>query len=324
MSLPPDDLVDALGLLVQADVERRMEASLADLVERPVRGLDEPLLAMLASSRRELAAWLAGTLGAKEGERWASAPHRWLRTQLVRWLRRRNQFIELDADAIAELDGLCHQGLVAVAVLLAGDEPPGLASRPVLQRQRSALVAFVRARLGAEPREVVSSEYTPELQLGLLGLEGASLRGPVLDIGCGTRASLVLALRARGLDAAGIDRDADPALTTVADWLGFDYGVDRWGTIVSHLGFSLHLLHHHLAGRPAAFAYAEVYMQVLRSLRPDGVFAYAPGLPFLERLLPRATYECTRLSAPATPGLRAAATDTGLQLGHATRVRRLV
>ncbi|HEY0138512.1 MAG TPA: hypothetical protein VGB85_30720, partial [Nannocystis sp.] len=115
----------------------------------------------------------------------------------------------------------------------------------------------------------------------------------------------------------------DPALATVADWLRHDYGVERWGTIVSHLAFSLHLLHHHLAGRPAAFVYTELYMQILRSLRPGGVFAYAPGLPFLERLLPRGLYQCTRLTAPPGPGLRAAAADTGLQLGHATQVRRL-
>lgn len=324
MTVPPDDLVTTLGLLVQVNVNRRMGGTLADL-HGAVRGLDDELLALLTTSRRDLAAWLAAALSTSAGEpQWTRAPQLWLRVQLVRWLRRRNQFIELDADAIAELDALCHQGLQAVADVLAGDEPLGPALRPVLLRQRSALAGFVRARLGAEPREVVSSEYTPELQLGLLGLDVATLQGPVLDIGCGTKASLVLALRARGIVAEGIDRDADPALATVADWLRYDYGVDRWGTVISHLGFSLHLLHHHLAGRSAAFGYAEVYMQVLRSLRPGGLFAYAPGLPFLERLLPRATYECTRVTAPATAGLRAAATDTGLQLGHATRVRRLV
>lgn len=320
---PPDDPVTALGLLVQSEVDRRADASLA--LAQPMLALDDALLALLASSRAPLATWLAGTLtDPGEGEpQWHHRPHLWLRAELVRWLRRRNQFIDLDADAIAELGALCRDGLLALVSVLTGEAPVGPALRPILRRQRAALAGFVRVRLGAEPREVISSEYTPELQLGLLGLRVTELQAPVLDVGCGVRAALVRSLRAQGVAAQGIDRDADPQIATVADWLRYDYGVDRWGTIVSHLGFSLHLLHHHLAGRPAAFTYAELYMQILRSLRPGGVFAYAPGLPFLERLLPRGTYQCTRTTAPPGPGLRAAAADTGLLLGHATQVRRV-
>lgn len=319
--LATDDPVTALGLLVAAEVERRADASLA--LDGPLRGLDEETLGVLTTARARLAAWLDAALAAPGDVQWATAPAPWLRAQLVRWLRRRNQFMELDTGALAELDALCHDGLLAAMHVLASDEPPGPALRPVLLRVRATLAAFVRARLGAEPREVVSSEYTPELQLGLLGLRIEDLQGPVLDVGCGVKAALVGALRARGIAAEGIDRDADPAVASVADWLRYDYGVERWGTVVSHLAFSLHLLHHHLAGRPTAFVYTELYMQVLRSLRPGGVFAYAPGLPFLERLLPRGIYVCTRLAAPQGPGLRAAAADTGLQLGHATQVRRL-
>ena len=324
MTQPPlDDPVTALGLLLQAEVGRRADASLG--LPEPMLAPDDALLALLASARAPLATWLAGALADPgEGEpQWHRRPDLWLRAELVRWLRRRNQFIELDADAIAELGALCRDGLLALVSVLGSDAPVGPALRPVLRRQRATLAGFVRVRLGAEPREVVSSEYTPELQLALLGLDEPGLQTPVLDIGCGMKAALVRKLRARGVATQGIDRDADPQTATVADWLRYDYGVDRWGTIVSHLGFSLHLLHHHLAGRPAAFVYAELYMQILRSLRPGGVFAYAPGLPFLERLLPRTTYQCTQTTAPQGPGLRAAAADTGLLLGHATQVRRL-
>ena len=53
------------------------------------------------------------------------------------------------------------------------------------------------------------------------------------------------------------------------------------------------------------------------------MFAYAPGLPFLERLLPRALYQVTRVEMPRSPSLRAAAADTGVVIGHATQVRRV-
>ncbi len=324
----PDDPVTALGSLVQAELDRRVDASISTLGGRADGSAE--LWSLLTLHRFALAAWLAAVLrGQPEGAvqaSWATHPDTWLRVRVVRWLRRRNQFIELDAAAVAEIEALCRRGLVELAEVLVRHETEALreAVRGLVRARGAELAGLVRARLGAEPREVVSSEYTPTLQLGLLGFaEVNEVVGPVLDVGCGVRAGLVLHLRAHGVVAEGIDRDADPAIATVADWLRYPYGVDRWGTVVSHLGFSLHLLHHHLAGRPAAYTYTEVYMQILRSLGIDGVFAYAPGLPFLERLLPRDRYRHTRIDMPQGPVLRAAAADTGLIIGHATQVRRI-
>lgn len=317
--MDPDDIRAAaaeLGELLAAGVARWSETPLVGLT---AAALAPEVEALLLRQRAPLAAWLTAPRH-EDDEQWMSRPDRWLRAQLVRWLRRRNQFIELDAAALAELGALCDEGLTAVGRALAGEDPrAGL--RAALRSGRERLAALVTARLGPEPREVMSSEYSPALQLGVLGLRIEGLTGPALDVGCGPGAALVLALRAAGLHAEGIDRDA-PASATVADWLRFDYGVDRWGTVISHLGFSLHLLHHHLAGRPAAFVHAEVYMQILRSLRTGGVFAYAPGLPFLERLLPREQYTVTRVALPQSPALRSAQDATGLSLGQATQVRR--
>lgn len=330
-----DDPVTALGALVQTEVDRRMDSTLASL-DAAAREPDEALLALLFRRRLALAAWLAGCLTGETGETgelaWARRPDAWLRTRLVRWLRSRNQFIDLDAAALAELEGMCRAGLAALASALVREDRASLQAslRAIDGAQRASLADLVRRRLGPAPREVASSEYTPALQLGLLGLEVGELQGPVLDVGCGVKAALVLELRARGMVAEGVDRDAElgdaeesAGAVTVGDWLQFPYGVDRWGAVISHLGFSLHLLHHHLAGRPAAYVYTEVYMQILRSLRVGGVFAYAPGLPFLERLLPREVYRSTRVEMPQSPSLRAAAADTGLVIGHATQVRRL-
>ncbi len=167
-----------------------------------------------------------------------------------------------------------------------------------------ALVAAIDATLAAhrgalgEPAgaEVTCAEYGAELQLALLGLAPDALAEPILDVGCGSEAALVRALRARGKEACGIDRAAPAGVAGVerADWLAHPFEPDRWGTVLSHQGFSLHFLHQHLADPAAAEAYARKYMEILRSLRPGGVFAYAPGLPFVEELLPPERYRVAR------------------------------
>lgn len=148
---------------------------------------------------------------------------------------------------------------------------------------------------------------SPALQLKVLGLAESVIADPVLDIGCGVGAELVLALRARGHDARGIDRNVRRRSASRSTGCASATASIAGAPVISHLGFSLHFLHHHLGGQASAYTHAEVYMQVLRSLAVGGVFAYAPGLPFIEAMLPRDRYRLTRVPLPAahlTPTLR--------------------
>jgi SAM-dependent methyltransferase len=136
-------------------------------------------------------------------------------------------------------------------------------------------------------KEVVCAAHAWELQLALLGLDPDAIAEPILDLGCGEGAPLVTALRARGKDAIGVDRITVPTSHVVeTDWFEFPIAPDRYGTVISHLAFSTQFLHHHLRPEGDAERYARKYMEILRGLRDGGVFAYAPGLPFLEGLLP--------------------------------------
>ncbi len=143
---------------------------------------------------------------------------------------------------------------------------------------------------------VACSEYTAELQIEILNLNINEIMEPVLDIGCGRHGNLVKYLRDKGLEAYGFDRlpDGLPYLTS-ADWLEFPYGVSKWGTIISHLGFSNHFHHHHLREDGDFVRYAEKYTEILGSLKPGGCFHYAPGLPFIEEYLNNERY---RLNVP--------------------------
>jgi SAM-dependent methyltransferase len=235
---------------------------------------------------------------------------------LAHWLWSRNQFLLLSAAERAEL---AQSVELALRTMKRRDQ-----ARAALRKHRKELAGFVRRKLGDEPLEVTCAEYSPALQLQVLGLS-EPLAAPLLDIGCGPSAALVRHLRSQGLDARGLDRALDPALGISADWLEHDYGQADYRSVLSHQGFSLHFLHHHHAQGDTALAYARTYMAILRALTPGGVFAYAPGLPFIEPMLEASVYSVRRVpfaDALRVPALVEVEQRTGLSFSYATHVQR--
>lgn len=134
-------------------------------------------------------------------------------------------------------------------------------------------------------------EYSAGLQLEILRLDISTLMEPILDIGCGKLGNLVQYLRGRGFEAYGIDRFAvEKPYLIRSGWFEYDYGVSRWGTVISHLGFTNHFVHHHLRKNGDYLKYAAIYMKILASLRPGGRFYYAPSLPFIEQWLDKGRF----------------------------------
>ena len=174
-----------------------------------------------------------------------------------------------------------------------------------LAKHQSRLASFV-TELGRENggldfafAEPVCSQYSPEFQQTLLGLSLDAVQVPVLDLGCGQEAHLVRHLREMGIPAYGVDRMVEPADHLLrSDWFGFPLGT--WGTIISHMAFSLHFSHHHLRVNGHPEQYAARYMEILRALRLNGQFIYTPGLPFIETLLPEYQYHVEHVSNHTT------------------------
>ncbi|MFD3263592.1 class I SAM-dependent methyltransferase [Phenylobacterium ferrooxidans] len=243
--------------------------------EAELTTVEADLPAYLWVYREVLGPWLASAAAAGD-----------LADQLVRWLHRHNQFLYATAQTRAELGQVYAQALADTAELL--DEArsqqeveDGLPQLLAEHHQRLALA--LKVAFGARLRDTVQAEYSPALQIAVLGLD--RVETPVLDVGCGATAALVDYLRNAGIEGVGMDRDAQAPGVVQADWLTQDYGRGIWGTVISHLGFSLHFLHHHLSDHELAFDYARAYMRILASLRVGGRFAYAPALPFLEAVL---------------------------------------
>ena len=338
MSKRSNQAVTRLGELLLSRMKRNSRSALADVWDAE-SGFSEPdaeLVGHLIRHREELACWMRAVLDEEPyGKRWEQSPETFLRSFLAPWLQEKNQFLRLDdLEASQELDALYRRAMEETARVLSSRADEAHAAnglREVWEAHRRRLVAFTALHLGGAPRDAVCARYSPPLQMRVLDLSPEALLEPVLDVGCGSDAALVRYLRQRGVEAYGIDRSVPEEIDSVvaADWLDFDYGEDRWGTVISHLGFSLHFLRHHVTDGPTAealaLAHARAYMRLLGSLRSSGSFAYTPALPFVEDLQPPSAYRCERVALPdelVIPALLTARKHTGLDLAQASRVSR--
>jgi hypothetical protein len=139
---------------------------------------------------------------------------------------------------------------------------------------------------------VACSEYKPDLQINVLKIDTRTLMEPVLDIGCGKQGNLVNYLCELGIETCGIDRFLFTANNlTNSDWLEYNYGTEKWGTLISNLGFSNHFKHHNLRADGNYIEYGKKYMDILKSLKIGGRFHYAPDLPFIEQYLDNRQFE---------------------------------
>lgn len=135
----------------------------------------------------------------------------------------------------------------------------------------------------------VCEEYSAFFQLALLKI--AEMKEPILDIGCGLNGNLVRDLRKKGYLAYGIDRVcSDEDYFEQVSWLDYDYGKDKWETIISNMAFSNHFNHLYLLQKDVEL-YTKKYHQILAALQIGGCFYYAPALPFVEKILDESKYE---------------------------------
>jgi SAM-dependent methyltransferase len=274
------------------------------------------LVALLAANRASLLAWLRSPAGdARDAEAELGAG-------LRRWFEEHHQFAEPDEGWRDRVVALYRAGGDDLAELLEGfsDEELADGAAAVLARHQERIAAMLDDELGPRVQEVVSGHYSPALQLQALGLAPGSAEGPVLDLGCGPTGALVQALRGVGVKALGIDRHGDAPGVIRGDWHQLDFGRAVWGTVVSHLAFSLHAWARQ-ADEQAARRDARTYLRILQSLKRGGRFAYVPSLPAMERLLPPSDFRVERHALP--PELLVAAGGAGHDLLQATHVVRL-
>jgi len=206
-----------------------------------------------------------------------------------------NQYYSFNEAAKQELRAIYAD---LTANILAGNDSAESISKKHYENLQKWLAASnpfaekIYKNAAGEVEPVACSEYSAKLQMSVLNIDAEHLLQPVLDIGCGKEGYLVKHLQKLGLEACGIDRFgfSEPGFQT-ADWLEFSYGKEKWGTIISHMGFSNHFNHHNLRNDGNYIQYGTTYMNILHSLKIGGSFHYTPDLPFIEQYLEASQFE---------------------------------
>ncbi len=138
--------------------------------------------------------------------------------------------------------------------------------------------------------DIKCEEYSPRMQLDILDINMTDLIEPIIDIGCGEQAYLVHYLRDMGIEAYGLDRNIEENEYLVnVNWFEEKLKANTYGTVISHMAFSNHFLHHHVRIDGQYKKYIEKYMEILNSLKIGGMFIYAPNIPVIETLIMEST-----------------------------------
>jgi len=248
-------------------------------------------------------------------------------TTTKEYIYQQNQFVSLSAKDQTELIRLYRQFLADTVNILSKDRNSDEIERlyqVVLEDHFHCLKTFITNLGEAQStnliyHQVICQEYPASLQLEILGIDPKTLQEPILDIGCGKHGTLATYLREFGLEAWGIDRLVMPLDYLIeTDWLEFEFAPSTWGTIISHMAFSNHFTFHHLYRNGTPKTYVAKYMEILASLKPGGKTFYAPGLPFIEQLLPAKNFAVTLKNVCVPEQGR-----PGRQSLYATKIRKL-
>lgn len=290
------------------------------------------LIGQAFARRADMAHLMAPDL-ATDLEKFREATTEILIDRLRRYLHRINQFSQPSPDQTARLEeiyGDLVESFIAVTATAESVDACAAELQQVMDGHFDRLEPVVQEIVGPAreggPDRTVSNEYQALLQLDVFGIQSTDLTQPILDLGCGENGLLVEYLRDQGLQAFGLDpfaQEKDYLVRT--DWFEFRFKPGMWGAIISHMAFSNHFVHHHLHPQGRFEDYAKLYMKILASLRPGGVFYYAPGLPFIEDLLPEEVFTVERRKVKEAR--EAAAADPALskvleEFGYAAVVTR--
>jgi hypothetical protein len=137
------------------------------------------------------------------------------------------------------------------------------------------------------------SYYDAKIQIDILEIDIQKLVEPIIDVGCGKNANMVMYLDDKGYSVFGIDRYCEIKSDKIesVSWDDFVFKKNYWGTVISHMAFSNHFIYHYLKNDSVDYQYAIKYKEILDSIRKMGSFYYTPSLPFIEKYLDKQEYK---------------------------------
>jgi hypothetical protein len=208
--------------------------------------------------------------------------------QLLAVLSERNQFFELTQQQKAQIGFLYYQFIDKVLTISFKQDNMEVLLKEYILKHRKQLQRIIQKPVIAKP----CFYYEPELQIRLLGIDITNLQEPIIDVGCGKNASLVMYLNDQGYECYGIDKYCESKSDRVSSigWDEYRFEKDSWGTVISHMAFTNHFVFHYLQNDGIDYQYALKYMEIIESVKVEGNFYYCPGIPFIEKYLDRSKY----------------------------------
>ena len=210
--------------------------------------------------------------------------------KLVREVLLINQYIQITPDKLAEAENIYRNTWKQIKQR--GDIEKVLMEThfPSLGRWISSLYPdelAIPMRQHKFLNNVVCEEYSAEFQLKLLDVSPNTLKAPVLDIGCGSKGSMVKFLREKDIPAWGIDRmiKEQNSYLINSDWFSFDYGIKKWGAVISNAALSNHIVYASEYDKLLFTKYITLFKKIIGSMKPGGKIILAPWPDVIEELI---------------------------------------
>jgi hypothetical protein len=162
----------------------------------------------------------------------------------------------------------------------------------IVQEHRIKLIELLYKKTEKIDVIIPCAEYTNRFQQKMLRLNSDTLMQPVLDIGCGRKASLIKDLHKNGIKAFGLDQYISKEAYILCDnWLEYEFEANTWGTVISHMSFTNHYRRCITYKSKEQSKYETKFLEILESLKKGGSFIYCPSLPEVEKDLDKKKFE---------------------------------
>ena len=202
-----------------------------------------------------------------------------------------NQYLTLSKDDYSNIQTI-YVELIKKLCCEAIEQVNRNSIRDIVKKHRANLIKLLLSKQDRTDVIIPCAEYSKGFQKKILRINKNSLMQPIMDIGCGQKASLVKDLRESGLRAYGIDQYiSNEPFIVCENWLDYNFDGSKWGTVIAHMSFTNHFRRCITYGDKNVSRYREKYFEILRSLSKNGSFIYCPSLPEVENEIDKRKYD---------------------------------
>ena len=202
----------------------------------------------------------------------------------------KNQYLTLTQNDYKKVMNI-YKNLISNLKVINDNDKNEIQILTIIRQHRKSLIELLMTKDEIDEVIVPCSEYSYRLQEKILHINLNDICEPIIDIGCGKKASLVKDLIKKGKDAFGIDQYISSEKKILNEnWFDFVFIPRKWGTIISHMAFTNHFRRNITYKTNDMGKYEQKYFEILESLKVGGKFIYCPRIPEIEKMINTSKY----------------------------------